>query len=177
MSAYTVDALRAEYGEFPVHEERFVVESDRLAEFRARARRDALGGARAVVTRDGAVLLVRNRGEGDWDAVGGAREPGETPEETVRREVREEVGLEVDLGPAVYANRLTFAGESGEESVTGVWPYFRASASTATLTVQESELLAARWFRDETPSEPVDRLGRPAIARAFDGPTSGDPAP
>jgi len=39
--AYAVDALREEYGEFPVHEERFVVDADRLDEFRARARRDA----------------------------------------------------------------------------------------------------------------------------------------
>lgn len=177
MPAYAIDALREEYGEFPVHEERFVVDADRLDEFRARARRDALGGARAVVTRDGAVLLVRNRGEGDWDAVGGARDPGETPEATVRREVREEVGLEVDLGPAVHANRLTFAGEDGEESVTGVWPYFEARAPTTDVTVQETELLAAQWFRGGTPPEPVDRLGRPAIARAFDGPASSGPDP
>lgn len=168
MPAYDVDALRDAHGEFPVHEETFAVDPDRLASVRADARRDALGGARAVIVHGDRMLLIKNRGEaGDWDAVGGAREPGEAPAETVRREVREEVGLDPDLGRIVCANRLTFA--AGDAAVTGVWPYFRATASTTELDVQDEEVRAARWFsRSASPPDAVDRLGRRAILDAFE---------
>lgn len=50
--------------------------------------------AKAVVLRDGAVLLGRND-RGEWELPGGRVERGEQPEEAVVREVAEETGLEV----------------------------------------------------------------------------------
>jgi 8-oxo-dGTP pyrophosphatase MutT (NUDIX family) len=68
-----------------------------------------------VMIRDpeGRVLLVREKGTGVWQTVGGAIDPGESPDEAALREAREETGLEVELtrligafgGPAF---RLTY---------------------------------------------------------------------
>ena len=55
-------------------------------------------GIGAIITRGGAVLLVRRGGEpqkGIWSIPGGVLQLGETLEEGVRREVREEAGLDV----------------------------------------------------------------------------------
>jgi 8-oxo-dGTP diphosphatase len=55
--------------------------------------------ARAVVRRDGLVLLVQEIAEGYWFFPGGHVEPGEAPQDAVVRELREEL----DVGAVVEA--------------------------------------------------------------------------
>ena len=55
--------------------------------------------ARAVVVRDGAVLLMQERAVGYWFFPGGHVEAGETPEDAVVRELREEL----DVGATITA--------------------------------------------------------------------------
>lgn len=50
---------------------------------------------RAVVVRDGRVLLAREAADGLWTLPGGWADPGESPSQNCVREVREETGLEV----------------------------------------------------------------------------------
>jgi len=50
---------------------------------------------RAVVLREGQVLLVREATDGLWTLPGGWADPGESPSQNCVREVREEAGLEV----------------------------------------------------------------------------------
>lgn len=52
---------------------------------------------RAVVIRDGKILLVREAVDGLWTLPGGWADPGERPSENCVREVREEAGLEVRI--------------------------------------------------------------------------------
>jgi len=59
-----------------------------------------------VILRDGAVLLIRHV-KGDrtyWLLPGGGVEYGESLADALRREVREETGLDVDVGPLLFAN-------------------------------------------------------------------------
>jgi 8-oxo-dGTP diphosphatase len=49
--------------------------------------------ARAVVVRDGALLLMQERAAGYWFLPGGHVEAGETPEGAVARELREELDV------------------------------------------------------------------------------------
>lgn len=81
---------------------------------------------RAVVLREGRVLLVRERADGGWSLPGGWADPGETASEAIAREVREESGFEVRITrllavyerdrqghppQPVYAYKLFFQGE------------------------------------------------------------------
>ncbi|MGH2520842.1 MAG: NUDIX domain-containing protein, partial [Chloroflexota bacterium] len=57
-------------------------------------------GVVLIFDQQGRLLLGRRADDGEWGAVGGIMEPGETIEETARRETREEVGL--DLGELAF---------------------------------------------------------------------------
>ncbi len=50
------------------------------------------GGSRAVIIRDGMILLSHETGSGWWLVPGGGMEEGETPEMCCKREVEEETG-------------------------------------------------------------------------------------
>ncbi len=55
-------------------------------------------GSRAVIIRDGKILLSHETVSGWWLIPGGGMEEGETPEECVIREVEEETGMIVRPG-------------------------------------------------------------------------------
>lgn len=70
--------------------------------------------AKAVVVRDGRVLLTRNRTPGDhrpdWHILpGGGQHPGETLDLTLVREVREETGIEIVPGRLLWVRELIAA--------------------------------------------------------------------
>jgi len=158
-------ALRERHGDVPVHEERIEVPREKYERLRADAERDALGGARVRLARDGELLLVSTRGEHGWDVPGGAMEPGESVDETAKREVREETGIECRLGPALATNRFQFELADGEGPLLeGLWVYFDGEPVGGTLDPQDAELADASWFA-EPPAE-LDPYARPLV-RAF----------
>lgn len=63
---------------------------------------------KAVVVRDGCVLLGRND-RGEWELPGGRMELGETTRQTLVRELQEETGLEVTVGPLLLAEPFEVA--------------------------------------------------------------------
>lgn len=71
---------------------------------------------RAVVYREGRLLMVRSAAVGDWKFPGGGLEPGETPEEALAREVAEETGhrLLSLTGPLIAADELRLGREPGK---------------------------------------------------------------
>lgn len=86
--------------------------------------------AAAVITQDGAVLLVRRRvkeGSLSWQFPAGEVEPGESPELAAAREANEETGIAVthgkNLGERVHPNTgrtmiyVAFDTVEGEASV------------------------------------------------------------
>ena len=54
---------------------------------------------------EGRLLLVRNADTGEWQTIGGAIEPDESPEESAVREAAEEAGVTVELTRAARRAR------------------------------------------------------------------------
>ena len=100
--------------------------------------------ARAVVRRDGLVLLVQEIAEGYWFFPGGHVEPGEEPQDAVVRELREEldVGATVEAELGEVANVWVRDGVDHQE----VNQVFAVRIDTDHPVSQEPHL-AAGWMR------------------------------
>lgn len=80
-------------------------------------RPEARGLVRAVVLRDGDVLLMQRSADEDlfpnvWQCPAGGQEPGETVEEALARELREETGLALVSARRIGSD-LTFLERNG----------------------------------------------------------------
>lgn len=98
--------------------------------------------ARAVVVRDGAVLLVQERAAGYWFFPGGHVEAGETPEDAAVRELREEL----DVGATITARWGELENRwDGHHEINHVF----AVRIDAADPVSQEPHLAAGWHRLE----------------------------
>lgn len=151
-TAYDIQALRDEYGQFEVSVETFAVSNEKYVAVQSSLQNDALGGARVRICRERdqrQLLLVSNRGEDGWDVPGGAREPGESTESTARREVSEEVGLQVTIKSVLHVFEFGFVPDAGDgDRISGLWVYFEGTLADqpASVEIQTEELDDARWF-------------------------------
>lgn len=76
---------------------------------------------KAVIIRDEKDVLLLKRSKnsvvfpGKYDLPGGSIENGETMQEAMRREIKEETGIEVEVGPIIYAFDFLKDGKEKEE--------------------------------------------------------------
>lgn len=118
---------------------------------------------KAVVIRDGHVLLCRNP-RSEWELPGGWPDRDDTSlADTVVREVREECGIEVVVGDVVHAGML----HVGTDPVAII--ALRATTSGDSVPVVSTEHSDVRFFPLRTVPDPTPPLYRDAIRRAADG--------
>jgi 8-oxo-dGTP pyrophosphatase MutT (NUDIX family) len=60
-------------------------------------------GARALIIKDGQILLVQHTYSKGWYTVGGGVEKNESPLEALKRELYEEVGIKPTAPPKLFA--------------------------------------------------------------------------
>jgi 8-oxo-dGTP diphosphatase len=134
---------------------------------------------RAVIVRDGAVLLV-NAYPGDasdlWCAPGGGAERGTSLEANLRREVAEETGLRIRIGRLLALTEF----ENPETGFHQVELYFRATladpSAAAALRDPEGVVNRLRWAgTDDLPSLRFKPDCLPRIAFGPDGPIVHEP--
>ncbi len=76
---------------------------------------------KAVIVRDGKDILLLKRSKdsiifpGKYDLPGGSVENGETLQEAMHREIKEETGLEVEIGPILFAFDFLREGKEKDE--------------------------------------------------------------
>jgi ADP-ribose pyrophosphatase YjhB (NUDIX family) len=128
--------------------------------------------ARAIIHRDGAMLVVRNRDEqGDWYVLpGGGQRTGEGLVTTLIREVAEETGLHVRVGSLRFVRECV-----GPDGGRGLAPgfhqvefYFSCEVvdSLGSAAQPDSDQVAVEWCR---PAELRDRCFFPqALLDALD---------
>lgn len=99
--------------------------------------------ATVLVARDGAVLLVRDRGRSTYMLPGGGVERGETPSAAAARELYEETGLEATS----LRYLLTFPGKYNDH-------YIYAAEARGEVAVGE-EVDGFIWWDGQDPTAPV----------------------
>jgi 8-oxo-dGTP diphosphatase len=111
-----------------------------------RLRRPTLIGVRALIVRDGAVLLIRHRsGKQPWALPGGGVERNERLAEAARREAREETGAPIRV------ERLLGMYERFGDRVSNYVAVFVCTPLGEPRPPRSLEIAAARFF-------PLDRL-------------------
>lgn len=101
---------------------------------------------KAIIEKDGKVLVCRGVGDSVWEFPGGRLHTNEKPREGLMREIREELGIVVEVGRPVDILR-SFHGQTKE------WQVFIAyrcrMTGDAQISMDKSELEELKWVTVE----------------------------
>ena len=122
---------------------------------------------RGFATRDGKVLLVRERSDGLWTLPGGWIDVGEAPREAVEREVREESGF------AVQATKLAMVYDRDKHGhpplVYSIYKLFFICEITGGAPAENIEIDSIDFFpQDNLPELSPSRINANEIRRCFE---------
>jgi 8-oxo-dGTP diphosphatase len=122
----------------------------------------AIVSQKAVVVDDGAVLVVRDAGDGDWEFPGGRIDRGERAPEALHREVREETGLDVTVETPVFT-----AVKKREKKRGKFFVYYRATTDSRSVALSQ-EHDDHRWLAPTEARPLLNDRRATALDRATD---------
>ena len=124
-----------------------------------RLRRSTLVGVRALIVRDGAILLIRHRsGKQPWALPGGGVERNERLAEAARREAHEETGAQVRV------ERLQGVYDRIGDRISNYVAVFVCTPLGEPRPARSLEIAEARFFRMDAPPAGMDPGSRRRIA-------------
>jgi ADP-ribose pyrophosphatase YjhB (NUDIX family) len=100
---------------------------------------------RAIIEKDGKVLLDRDVNDADvWEIPGGRLNEGEGLEDGLKREIFEELGVRIELGPIVYSEQFH---QTSDGSLHLLLAYHATLADPdANFVLNPSEVAEMRWI-------------------------------
>ena len=129
-----------------------------------RIRRPLLIGVRALIVRDGTVLLIRHRsGKQPWALPGGGVERNERLAEAARREAREETGVPIRI------ERLLGVYERFGDGISNYIAVFVCTALGEPHPPRSLEIAEARFFPFERLPAGIDAGTRRRVAEYLAG--------
>jgi len=104
--------------------------------------------AKAIIERDGKILIARDHHRDTWDFPGGRVHVGERPEEALVRELQEELGAAVIVRDLILAEQV----EHVSDPAPHMFLTFRATLRDlgAPFTLPTEELEEAAWVDRES---------------------------
>lgn len=105
-------------------------------------------GQKALIVKDGKVLMCKGIGDTNWDFPGGRLHVNEDPAEGLMRELKEELGVDTEIGEPFYT-AVWYGAKSGMPRIFAVYLVTLADPAAA-FTVAKDELEAITWVgKDE----------------------------
>jgi 8-oxo-dGTP diphosphatase len=105
-------------------------------------------GQKALIAKDGKLLMCKGIGDKYWDLPGGRLHVNEDPTEGLMRELKEELGVDTHIGEPFYS-MVWYGAKSGLPRIFVVYLVELVDPG-AVLTIPEDELEAIAWIgKDE----------------------------
>ena len=101
---------------------------------------------KAVIPRNGKVLVVRDLIDDTWDLPGGRLHKAEDMAEGLRREVLEEIGLEITVGPVIFTDQFVRKRDNIPNVIIA---HLCRMDEHTTLTLAKDEIAEAKWIGKE----------------------------
>jgi ADP-ribose pyrophosphatase YjhB (NUDIX family) len=101
---------------------------------------------KAIIERDGMILLMRNLGRSTWEIPGGRLHVQEQPAPGLAREIREEFQIDIEVIAPVYTGTFVL-GRTQEPHFLVV--YACKAMGSADLHIAADEVEEAKWFSRE----------------------------
>jgi 8-oxo-dGTP pyrophosphatase MutT (NUDIX family) len=119
---------------------------------------------KAVIERDGKVLVVLPPSEAIWDLPGGRLHAGEAPLAGLRREIAEELGVDIEVHKAFFADMWMPSHIEPDKA-----RYFVAFACSltnpaASFIFEKEEIADAKWIgKEELDTVPLYEICKSAL--------------
>ena len=120
---------------------------------------------KALIEKDGKILVCRGMGDEVWEFPGGRLHDGETPVEGIVREIKEELGIVVtDIRPLFVGPSFHY-----KDNAEQVYIAYICSYDGSPLKVDAAELEEVKWVsREELKTLPMfEDAGTVGTVRAF----------